>query len=121
MRDEHLIQGRGAILLLATLLGLSPAAALAEETLLETLGKASGLIARPANPPDFVKESRPAEAAGEIPVFTPPEEPRSKVKTTAELKAMDADLEGAAGAGKSSPQPARRGHRKSRPEAARAN
>ncbi len=116
-----MIQRVGVAWLLAVWLGFAPAAALADETLLDTLGKATGLIAPPTNPPDFVKQSRPAEAPGEIPVFSKPEEPSSKVKTAAELKAMDADLEGAAGAGKPDAGKAPRGRRKSRHGAASAN
>jgi hypothetical protein len=63
--------------------------------LLDSFGKATGLIAPPIDPPDFVKNSRPSEEPAAIPVFSPPPEPSSKVKTPAELKAMDADLEGA--------------------------
>ncbi|MDE3176218.1 MAG: hypothetical protein KGM15_08970 [Pseudomonadota bacterium] len=71
-------------------LAATPAAA---ESLFDSLAKSTGLMATPADPPDFVKASRPSEPSAAIPVFAPPDEPRSKVKTPAELKAMDADLE----------------------------
>jgi len=67
------------------------------------LGKAAGLVAPPSNPPDFVKNSRPNGETKAIPVFAPPVEPSSKVKTPAELKDMDAGLERAAG-NQNSPQ-----------------
>jgi hypothetical protein len=72
---------------------LVSAPAVAEDSFLDTLGKAAGLVSPPADPPDFVKASRPREDPQEIPAFATPEEPRSRVKTSAELKAMDADLE----------------------------
>ena len=65
--------------------------------LLEGLGRATGLIAPPPDPPDFVKASRPAGEPAEIPVFAAPQEPRSTVKSASELSAMDADLERAGG------------------------
>ena len=70
----------------------TPAAA---DSLFDSLAKSTGLMATPADPPDFVKTSRPSEEPAAIPVFSAPDEPRSKVKTPAQLKAMDADLEGA--------------------------
>jgi len=73
-------------------LAVSPARA---DGLLDSFGKAAGLVAPPIDPPDFVKNSRPSEEPAAIPVFAPPPEPSSKVKTPAEIKAMDADLEGA--------------------------
>ena len=65
----------------------------AQDSFLDTLAKSAGLVAPATDPPDFVKSSR-KDAPGEaIPVFAPPPEPHSKVKTAAELKAMDADLQ----------------------------
>ncbi len=80
------------LIALACALAATPAAA---ESLLDSLAKSTGLMARPADPPDFVKTSRPSEEPAAIPVFSAPDEPRSTVKTPAQLKAMDADLEGA--------------------------
>jgi hypothetical protein len=74
-------------------LALAAPPAWADGSLLEGSGKATGLIAPPADPPDFVKASRPKAEPSAIPVFATPQEPRSKVKSPAELKAMDADLE----------------------------
>jgi hypothetical protein len=74
-------------------LAASPARA---DGFFDNLGKAAGLVAPPADPPDFVKDSRPSGESKPIAVFAPPNEPSSKVKTPAEIKAMDADLEGAA-------------------------
>ena len=93
--------------MVAALLGLLAAPALAEDTALERLGKAAGLIAPTPDPPDFVKASRPAKEPDEIPVFAAPPEPTSHVKTPSELKAMDADLE-KAGGGSASPAKAKR-------------
>jgi hypothetical protein len=76
-----------------TLLTLWAAPAFADESLFESFGKAAGLVSPTPNPPDFVKASRPVKEPDAIPAFAPPQEPRSKVKTAAELKAMDADLE----------------------------
>ena len=78
------------------LLALAATPALAEDSALDRLGKAAGLIAPTPDPPDFVKASRPAAEPETIPVFAAPPEPRSHVKTPAELKAMDADLQNAA-------------------------
>ncbi len=94
-------------------LALAAAPAWAGDSLLDSLGKATGLIAPPADPPDFVKASRPTVEPTELPVFGAPQEPRSKVKSPAELKTMDADLERAsqgAGAAKA----ARRGGKNKR-------
>ena len=74
-------------------LAASPARA---DGFFDSFGKATGLVAPPSDPPDFVKDSRPNAETPPIPVFAPPEEPSSKVKTPAELKAMDAGLERAA-------------------------
>ncbi len=75
------------------LLTLWAAPASADESLFDTLGKAAGLVPPAANPPDFVRSSRPDKEPETLPVFSTPEEPRSRVKSAAELKAMDADLE----------------------------
>jgi hypothetical protein len=83
-------------------------AAMAQDSLLDSLGKATGMVSPPADPPDFVKASRPKETPAEIPAFATPEEPRSKVKSAAELKAMDADLERASGAKSAKPRRLRR-------------
>jgi hypothetical protein len=74
-------------------LAFVPARAWADDSMLDALGKAAGVVAPPVDPPDFVKASRPSEEPSAIPVFSTPEEPRSKVKSPADLKAMDADLE----------------------------
>jgi hypothetical protein len=88
-------------------LALAAAPAIADDSLLDSLGKAAGLIAPPTDPPDFVRDSRPRGEPDPIPVFAPPAEPRSKVKTPAELKAMDADLEGASRRGEGAHRPRR--------------
>jgi hypothetical protein len=89
--------GRAIGRILAVSLALTAAPAWADDSLLDGLGRATGLIAPPADPPDFVKASRPSGEPTAIPVFATPEEPNSKVKSPAELKAMDADLERASG------------------------
>lgn len=80
--------------LAAGLLGLAPA--VAQDSLLDSLGRSSGLIAPEPDMPDFVKASRPKGTPTPLPAFAAPPEPKSKVKSAAELKAMDADLERAA-------------------------
>ncbi len=65
----------------------------AAESLFDSLARSTGLMATPADPPDFVKSTRPTGELAAIPVFSLPEEPRSTIKTPAQLKAMDADLE----------------------------
>ena len=81
----------------------------------DSLGRAAGLVAPPADPPDFVKASRPQGEPAAIPVFAAPAEPGSKVKSPTELKAMDADLERAAGPGRGTAKPARKPKRKAQP------
>ena len=77
------------------LLALYAAPAFAQDTPFDTLGKAAGLVSPPPDPPAFVKASRPVKPPDEIPAFATPDEPRSKVKSAAELKTMDAELESA--------------------------
>jgi len=74
---------------------LAASAAAADETVMDSLGRSAGLVAPTPEMPDFVKASRPAAAPTALPAFAPPPEPKSKVKTAEELKAMDSDLEGA--------------------------
>jgi hypothetical protein len=69
--------------------------AMADESLLDSLGRSAGLTPPTPDVPDFVRASRPATTPAPLPAFAPPPEPKSKVKSAAELKAMDADLEGA--------------------------
>ncbi len=78
-------------------LGLVLAAwpAAADESLLDSLGRSTGLVAPTPDMPDFVKATRPAKVPMTLPAFAPPPEPKSKVKSATELKAMDSDLEGA--------------------------
>ena len=79
--------------LLLAVLGACMTPARADGSLFDSLGKSMGLVAEPANPPDFVKATRPKTEPTEIPVFATPAEPRSTVKSPSQLKAMDADLE----------------------------
>jgi hypothetical protein len=90
-------------------------AAVAEDSFLDGLGRAAGLVAPPTDPPDFVKASRPQGEPKAIPVFAAPSEPSSKVKSPTELKAMDADLERAAGPGRGTARPAHKAKRKAQP------
>ncbi len=60
--------------------------------MLDSLAKSVGLTPDEANPPDFVKTSRPKTPAAAMPVFDAVDEPPSTVKSAAELKAMDVDL-----------------------------
>jgi hypothetical protein len=82
----------GCIFIVLAGLAMAPARA---DSLFESLGKATGLVAPTPDPPDFVKASRPASEPEAIPAFASPQEPHSKVKSAAELKAMDTDLENA--------------------------
>jgi hypothetical protein len=63
------------------------------ESPLRSLLKGAGLATDVAPPPDFVVQSRPAQAPAAIPAFAIPPEPPGKVKTAKELEAMDGDLE----------------------------
>ncbi len=56
------------------------------------LARKAGLAIVPPDPPDFVRDSRPAVLPPAVPVFSTPEEPPSKVMSKSELNAMDADL-----------------------------
>jgi hypothetical protein len=56
------------------------------------------LHADPGPVPEFVEKSRPAAGSDYIPLRSPEGERHAKPKTPAELKAMEADLEGAAAA-----------------------
>ena len=58
-----------------------------------SLAKGFGFATDTDPPPDFVQQSRPAEPAAQIPVFTPPAEPPGKVKDAKEIEAIDSDLE----------------------------
>ena len=57
--------------------------------------KAAGLAADVDQPPDFVVQSRPAQAPESVPVFTAPAEPPGKIENAKGLGAVDADLEAA--------------------------
>lgn len=63
------------------------------EGLFDALAKSAGLATDVATPPDFVVKSRPAGDPGQLPVMSTPQEPTSHVKSEADLKAMDSDLE----------------------------
>jgi hypothetical protein len=60
---------------------------------LHSLAKGLGFATDVDPPPDFVQQSRPAEAAPTIPVFKPPDEPPGKAKSAGEVQAIDDDLE----------------------------
>lgn len=60
---------------------------------LHSLAKGFGFATDTAPPPDFVQQSRPAEPAADIPVYTSPPEPPGKVKSAKEIEAIDSDLE----------------------------
>jgi len=78
---------------------LSAGAALAQtadpppESLLHAVARHAGLAAAPPDMPDFVRQSRPENLGDWVPVFKPPDEPTSTLKTKADLNAMDADLD----------------------------
>jgi hypothetical protein len=58
-----------------------------------SLAKGFGFATDVEPPPDFVRQSRPAEPGAEIPVFTPPDEPPGKPKGAKEIEAIGGDLE----------------------------
>jgi hypothetical protein len=60
---------------------------------LHSLAKSFGFATDVEPPPDFVQQSRPAQPAAEIPVFTPPAEPPGKPKSAKEIEAIGGDLE----------------------------
>ncbi|MGD0642419.1 MAG: hypothetical protein ABSC22_16870 [Roseiarcus sp.] len=66
------------------------------ESPLRSLMKGAGLATDVDPPPDFVRESRPAQEPAPIPAFTTPAEPPGAVKTAKELEALDNDLEAVA-------------------------
>jgi hypothetical protein len=82
---------------LAMAAAVPPAAAGAQEqeSVFHAIAKQAGFLSDPDPPADFVVKSRPAAPREAIPAFTTPEEPASKVRTPAQLRAMDADLESA--------------------------
>jgi hypothetical protein len=93
---------RGRVAALAFAATLAACAAPAQEATppqnespspLRSLAKSLGFATDTDPPPDFVQQSRPAEPAAAIPVFTPPAEPPGKVKSAKEVDAIDSDLE----------------------------
>ena len=66
--------------------------AAADESVFDQIGRSAGLVAPDPDMPDFVKASRPKGTPTPLPAFADPLEPRSKVKSAEELKALDADL-----------------------------
>ena len=58
-----------------------------------SLAKSFGFATDVEPPPDFVRQSRPAEPEAEIPIFTPPDEPSGKPKSAKEIEAIGGDLE----------------------------
>jgi hypothetical protein len=66
---------------------------LAKTRLLHPIAKALGVAADPGQAADFVVKARPAEEEDYIPVGRPEAEHSIKVKSAAELKAMEADFD----------------------------
>ena len=95
------MRGAQAVLLaLAALAGMTVPLAAAEQkhaspltTILNTK-----FYADPGRPPDFVEKSRPAGKSDYIPLRASEPERHARPKTPAELKAMEAELDGAAAA-----------------------
>ena len=58
-----------------------------------SIAKGFGFATDVEPPPDFVRQSRPADPEAEIPVFTPPDEPSGKPKSAKEVEAIGGDLE----------------------------
>ena len=67
----------------------------AQESFFHSLAKSVGVATDVDPPADFVANSRPKDPPAPISVYAPPDEPQSKVKSTSDLKRMDADLVGA--------------------------
>ena len=84
---------RSALWALALAMGASSACA--DGSVFDSLAKTTGLATDVPPPPDFVVKSRAAAPSAPIPVMGSPEEPPSRVKSEADLKAMDAELESA--------------------------
>ena len=64
----------------------------ASQSPLRPIMKAAGLATDVDEPPDFVVQSRPAQAPASMPVFTAPAEPPGKIENAKGLEAVDADL-----------------------------
>jgi hypothetical protein len=71
----------------------APPAQPEDDTLLRKAFRVIGIATDPPRPHDFVVETRPKAAEDYIGVGRKPEEHPNKVKTAAELKAMEADLD----------------------------
>jgi hypothetical protein len=95
--DPQLFCGRARFALVAVVAALTIAAApaLAQDSPVRAIAKATGYATDVDPPPDFVLKSRPATPPAPMPVFGTPEEPPSKIMSKKEIKAMDADLESA--------------------------
>lgn len=83
-------------ILFCLILTLAASVACAQSSWVDEVAKAMGLVAPPVDPPDFVKASRRGAPRAAVPVFAPPPEPRSKVKSVDEVKSMEDELERAA-------------------------
>jgi hypothetical protein len=73
----------------------APAAPGQDEGLVRNAMRKAGVVTDVKDPADFVLKSRPAAPTDYIPVFRKPEEHQTKVLTPDQLKAMEADLDGA--------------------------
>jgi hypothetical protein len=63
------------------------------ESFIHAIARHAGLAAAQPDMPDFVRESRPETQGDYVPVFQIPDEPTSKLKTKADLKKMNDDLD----------------------------
>jgi hypothetical protein len=77
----------------ATCLLASPGVAQQADNPLKSVAKTLGFATDVAPPADFVRQSRPNEEQGYIPVFQPPPEPAKKALADKDLKAMRGDLD----------------------------
>jgi len=79
--------------------GLSTSVAAAQtadpqsESIIHAVARHAGLAAVQPEMPDFVLQSRPETPGDYVPVFQQPEEPTSTLKTKADLKKMNDDLD----------------------------
>jgi hypothetical protein len=85
------------VLLRAAFAALAMAAgpALAQDSPVRAVAKATGFATDVNPPPDFVVKSRPAGPVAPMSVFSTPDDPPSRVMSRKEIRAMDADLDSA--------------------------
>ena len=71
----------------------SPGVAQQADNPIKSVAKMLGFATDVDPPPDFVRQSRPKDEPGYIPVFQPPPEPAKKALAAKDLNAMKGDLD----------------------------